>query len=175
MKKKRPSQFVNWFLDDEDELENYSPLKWFFLKQVETYLFLLDHEVPLNYDGGFSEAEDVIFEKWNNSEFADVFLKHLNSGKSVARSSAATLKTFELHLRALGERHILKTKSQNPSYRIQPSLGDVTKGKNVIKLLETTLHLEGKELNLMTLSGSTEKDFRGDVSLMKCIMVERKF
>jgi hypothetical protein len=173
MKKKRNSSFVAWYLDDQDELKNYTPLKWFFLKQVETYLFLLDHEVPLNYDGGFSEAEDVIFEKWNNSEFADTFLKHLNTGKSVARSSAATLKTFEQHLKGLGERHILKTKSQNSAYRLQPSLGDVSKGKEVTKLLETTLHLEGKELGLMTSSLKEMKHFSHRIEI--AVKVIKKF
>lgn len=75
------------------------------------------------------------------------------------KASLETAKVFDEHLVALGNLHLLKTHGSTKSYRIQPSLGDIKKKDKISKLLETTLHLDGKELVLLTSSLKEMKDF----------------
>lgn len=105
----------------------------------------------------FGPREEEVFEKWNNSEFAAEFLKSLNAGKYLGKASMDALKVMDKHLVTFGERHILKNDKLSPAYRIQTSLGEYKKNDKVLRLLETTLHLEGKDLRLMT---STIKEMK---------------
>ena len=107
----------------------------------------------------FTDEDNEIFERWNQSEFADIFLKLLNKKMSLRKASLETSKVFDDHLVSLGNLHLLKIPSSTKNYRLQPSLGDFKNKKNISKLLETTLHLEGKELGLLTSSLKEMKSF----------------
>lgn len=152
------SKTARWIKTHQDEFSEFSPQRWFYLQQVETLFFFLSQEITPESDE-FSHADDEIFEKWNKSEFADVFLTLLNKKMPFRKASMATAKQFDEHLVALGNLHILKIHSSIKNYRIQPSLGDIKKKNKVSKLLETTLHLDGKELRLLTSSLKEMKDF----------------
>jgi hypothetical protein len=138
------------------------------VKQIENFLYLESHR-PEHNSGKveFSEEEDEIFERWNKSEFADVFIEHMQRYHRVDKASEATLKVVSRHLLGLGNRHILKLNPKDSFYRIQPSLGDIAKDGKISKLLETTLHLEGKDLKLLTSSVKEMKKFslRIDIAL----------
>jgi hypothetical protein len=56
---------------------------------------------------------------------------------------------------------------------MQPSLGDFKKNNKISKLLETTLHLEGKELGLLTLSLKEMKKFSTKIEVASRVI--RKF
>ena len=153
------SKTSQWIKAHHAEFSEFSPQRWFFLQQVETLLFFLAQKSVDSESDFFSEQDDEIFEKWNHSEFADVFLKLLNKRMPLRKASAATAKIFDDHLVSLANLHLLKTPSSTKNYRLQHSLGDFKKQKNVSKLLETTLHLEGKELGLLTSSLKEMKKF----------------
>jgi hypothetical protein len=159
--KKSPKSPVNeWLLEHASELKTYSPIKWYLLKQIQAYRWFLSELPKLSHDPEvFTSHEEEVFERWNKSEFAGDFLKVLNKGKSVAAASEVALSHFEKHLITLGNRQILKLNDSNSSYRVQTSLGEKQIGKKMTRMLETTLHLEGKELSLMTHSMKEMKDF----------------
>jgi hypothetical protein len=159
LKKYPQLQTTKWVKLHHADFAEFSPQRWFFLKQVESLLFFVSQNSIESKDDEFSATDDAIFEKWNNSEFADVFLKFLNKRMTLKKASLATAKLFDEHLISLGNFHLLKTSSSLKNYRIQPSLGDTKKQNKVSKLLETTLHLDGKELGLMTSSLKEMKNF----------------
>jgi hypothetical protein len=151
---------ASWIKDHTGALNEYSPLKWYFLKQVQAYITITKTLPKLSSTPThFSSFDDAVFEEWNRSEFVDVFLKNLNQGKSIKAATKAALKHFEQHLISIGARQILHQERIHPSYRIQTSLGDYKKGKKVCRLLQMTLHIEGKELQLMTKSLKEMKSF----------------
>lgn len=139
-----------WIKDTEVELAPYTNLNWFFLKQAETFFFLQSIDPEAGDENSLSRDEERIFDKWNQSEFADVFLKTLNKGKSVADASRSTLRQYEQHLLTMGKRHLDKVDVRSKSYRIQSALGERERNGKISPLLSTTLHLEGKEIALMT-------------------------
>lgn len=145
-----PGPLKTWILGNEELLSTYTNFNWFFLTQLETYFYLQNIKPSPGSLTSLSKDEDQIFETWNNSEFADVFLKQLNQGKSVADASKFTLKHFEKHLITLGKRHIEKIDATSPSYRVQTVLGERLRNGKISPMLGTTLHLEGKELDLKT-------------------------
>lgn len=142
----------SWIKDHNSELSQFTNFNWFFLKQLETFFYLQSTDAKKGTEISLSDEEEHIFDIWNNSEFADVFLKSLNKGKSVQEASHATLKSFEQHLLTLGKRHIEKVHAFSKSYRIQSVLGERMRNGKISPLLSTTLHLEGKDLDLMTSS-----------------------
>jgi hypothetical protein len=77
------------------------------------------------------------------------------------------------HLVSLGNHHILKTEKVNKDYRAQTSLGDVVKDGKLSRLLATTMHLEGKELGLMTSTMKEMKIFSQRIEI--ALKVIRKF
>jgi hypothetical protein len=158
LKKQPKHKTADWLKAHHLEIEEFSPVRWYFLKQLESLAFFIT--APLRDDQvEFSAIEDEVFEAWNRSEFADVFLKLLNKGKSLKQASRETTQIFDQHLVALGNLHLLKVDKPNQHYRIQGSLGDVKKKNTRSNLLETTLHLEGKELGLKTSSLKEMKNF----------------
>ncbi len=172
--KKQPSAIAEWVEEHGRELKQYSSFKWFFLQQLKNFAFLSEAQSKLSSKANvFGEREDVVFEKWNKSEFADVFLKALNSGKSFPKASQAALKVFDDHLVSLGDRQILKDYSVKKKYRPLLALGDKVKAGDLTRLLETTLHLEGKELGLMTSSLKEMKAFSQKIEI--ALKVIRKF
>ncbi|MCM2351600.1 MAG: HEXXH motif-containing putative peptide modification protein [Bacteriovoracaceae bacterium] len=149
MAKLPASDISQWVFEHQDELKSYSNLHWHFLTQLQTFNFFNKQSPDLGKND-FGIEEETVFEKWNSSEFADQFLKRLNKGKTLGKASQETLKDYDKHLVTLAERHILKSDKLTSAFRFQSSLGEYKKGKNICRLLETTLHLEGKELRLMT-------------------------
>ena len=145
--------------DNHVEFRDFTPQRWFYLQQVENLLFFFDHNADLENTDIFTDQEDQVFEKWNKSEFADIFLKYLNKRIPFKKASASTAKIFDEHLVSLGNLHLLKTNVKSKNYRVQPSLGDIKKKNGVSKLLETTLHLDGKELVLLTSTLNDMKAF----------------
>lgn len=158
MKKLPPKKISSWVTTHQDELQQYSPLHWNFLTQLKTFNFFHQQSSELGKND-FGEQEDLVFEKWNSSEFADQFLKRLNQGKILGRASLETLNDFDKHLVIFADRQILKSDKASAAYRPQSSLGEYKKGAKVNRLLETTLHLEGKDLKLMTHSLKEMKSF----------------
>ena len=152
MKASPTGPLKTWIKDNSTELSHYTNFNWFFLKQLETFFYLQSMEVKKGTEISLSDDEETIFDIWNKSEFADVFLKSLNKGKSVQEASRATLKNFEQHLLTLGKRHIEKIDASSKSYRIQSVLGERMRNGKISPLLSTTLHLDGKDLDLMTSS-----------------------
>jgi hypothetical protein len=153
------SKTAKWVKAHHKQFEDFSPQRWFFLKQLEALIFFLTQKEESFDEDFFSAADNSIFEKWNQSEFADVFLKLLNKRTPLRKASQLTAKVLDEHLVALGNLHLLKTKSSLKNYRIQTSFGDIMKKGQPSKLLETTLHLEGKELSILTSSLKEMKRF----------------
>jgi hypothetical protein len=157
--KKFPTRNIsNWFIKHHDELSEYSSLHWHFISQLELFIFFnaQDPKIGKNH---FGYEEEILFESWNNSEFADYFLKSLNQGNYLGKASLQTLNIFDRHLVTFADRQILKTNKNSKSYRIQSSLGEIERDKKISRLLETTLHLEGKDLKIMTSSLKEMKHF----------------
>lgn len=137
-------------------MKQFTSLNWHFLNMLGLFNFMNKQDPKLGKDN-FGEKEEVVFEKWNNSEFAREFLNSLNRGSHLGKASQEALKVMDRHLVTFGERHILKNDKFSTSYKIQTSLGELEKNKKISRLLETTLHLEGKDLRLMT---STLKEMK---------------
>ncbi len=175
LRKLKPSKIQGWFFIQRDEFKEFTPFKWYFLKQIQSFAYFQKHELTQrpSLEDELSPEEDALFERWNKSEFADYFLKFLNQGHSVGRASARTLTILDQHLVTLGERHLLRTKKLHKSYRVQTSLGEMLKDKSPVRLLETTMHLEGKELGLMTSSLKEMKSFSHRIEI--ALKVIKKF
>lgn len=171
--KKLPARKIYlWIYDHADELKTYSSLNWHFLNQVKTFNFFNAQPADLGKKN-FGIQEEALFEKWNNSEFADYFLKSLNAGNYLGKASLKTLSIFGQHLVTFAERHILKSDKASKFYRVQSSLGEVENQKKISRLLGTTLHLEGKDLNLMTSTLKEMKDFSTKIEV--ALKIIRKF
>ena len=157
--KNHPERKISqWIHAHSDEMEAFSEINWLLLSQINEFLFLIEQDENLGkFD--FGEQEEIVFEKWNNSEFARDFLKRLNKGESLGKASLNTTRNFDSHLVTFADRHILKTKKISKDYRLQTSLGEREKGKNVFSLLETTLHLDKVDLRLKTSSLNEMKKF----------------
>jgi hypothetical protein len=161
-----------WINLHKDEIANYSSLNWHFLMQLQLFTYFAKQDPQLGQDG-FGQLEEEVFENWNQSEFADHFLKSLNRGNTLGKASMQTLKVFDRHLVTFAERHILKTRKTSSAYRTQSSLGEFDQGKKILRLLETTLHLEGKDLRLMTSSLKEMKHFSERIEV--ALKLIRKF
>lgn len=168
----REYKITSWLKEHRDELNLYSSLNWHFITLLESFTFFNKQSPDLGKDD-FGPLEEFVFEKWNNSEFADSFLKFLNKGYTLGRANRETLKIFDDHLVTFGDRHILRKESLSKNYRIQTSLGEYKKGRKISRLLETTLHLEGKDLKLMTSSLKEMKDFSQKIET--ALKIIRKF
>jgi hypothetical protein len=143
----------NWLSDHSDELEEYSPIHWYFVHELKRFAELLRVRLPeRSEEDEFSPEEEFIFNRWTNSEFADVFMKELNRGRSFRKSAEASLEKFEEHLLNFGERYILKSDLVEGFYREQISLGERKVGKKFFKPLVTTLDIDRKHLELRTSS-----------------------
>jgi hypothetical protein len=160
-----PTKTCEWLNSHSDGFSEFTPLHWYFLEQVETLIYFLKHQSRLSVNEDFTSIDDEVFERWNRSEFADIFLKSLNQGNSISLANKKTMKCFDEHLVSLGNFHILKTAHPNKSYRIQTSLGDQKKKNIISPMLAATLHLDGKELKLMTNSMREMKLFSSRIEL----------
>ncbi len=158
LKKLPKKNITHWIQENDNELKEYSELNWHFLSQLQLFNFFNRQPSDLGKTE-FGDIEEDVFERWNASEFAATFLKSLNQGIPLGKANEKTLKELDKHLVEFGERHILKNESSSSFYRVQGSLGEYLKGKKLLKLLETTLHLDGKDLRLMTQTMKEMKSF----------------
>lgn len=162
--KKYPwSAVAAWTKEHRQDLNDYSSVKWHFLTQLQLFSYLAQSK-GLGKDG-FGLKEEMVFEKWNNSEFADLFLKALNCGDDFEKANHRSLVTLDKHLSTFGSRHILRDDKTSKSYRLQSSLGEFIKKGKAARLLETTLHIHGKDLRLMTKSLKEMKEFSQRIEL----------
>jgi hypothetical protein len=164
LKKQPDSEVAEWVNTHHDELLEYSSVKWHYLTQLQLFCFLASQAEDLG-ESAFGPEEEEVFEKWNNSEFADIFLKDLNKGFTLGKANRRSLLVLDKHLVTFGERHILRSDRTTKAYRSQSSLGDFTKNGKITRHLETTLHVEGKDLRLMTKSLKEMKDFSQRIEL----------
>lgn len=158
MRKLPHAKISEWVDDNLDELKNFSSLNWHFLSMLKLFNFFNKQDITLGKTD-FGIQEELLFDKWNNSEFAREFLENLNRGQPIGKASRSALKIFDRHLVVFGERHILKKDKIHAAYRVQTSLGEYVKKEKVLRLLETTLHLDKKDLRLMTSSIREMKEF----------------
>ncbi len=147
-----------WLGEHVNELADYSSLHWYFVAQVRQFIFFALKSQSLRSDR-FGKSEEQVFEGWNKSEFADHFLKALNRGQSLGQASQTAMAIFDEHLVTLGERQLLRQDVTSANYREQSSLGEWKRGKKLGRLLETTLHIDGKDLALLTKSLKEMKGF----------------
>lgn len=152
MKALKNSSLAQWVQEQEDILSEYSAVNWFYVTQLESFLFFHAQKLDPRPSEDFSPVEELVFDRWNASELADIFLKAVNKKGSVALASQEALKHYEQHLLTLGKRHLLKEDKIKGFYRPHTSLGEKKVGAKVLRLLETTINLDGKSLVLKTSS-----------------------
>jgi len=128
-------------------LKKYDPLHWFCLSQAEKLLHLSTLKTYGLRDE-FTEIDNLIFEGWNQSEFAFNFLSFLNKGKSLAFAHKACLKIFDQHLTTLFERHLLLKNSTHPHYRPQVAFGEKQTRKGIQTLLSCYFMVDKKKIKL---------------------------
>ena len=153
-----PSGISTWMSHHYEELAEFSEIKWNFLNQINLFLFFQKQSLALS-DHLFGEVEEEVFEKWNNSEFADFFLKSLNNGNKITKASHKTLQIFDRHLVTFAQRHILKVNKVSPYYRVQTSLGEITRNKKIFKLIENNIQINDKKFILFSNSVREGKIF----------------
>ncbi len=147
-----------WVFNNSERFANYSDFNWYFLNQLQVFNFFNKQDKNLGKNQ-FGKQEEIVFDKWNQSEFTDYFLKSLNAGNSLGQASLRTLKILDKHLVVLGERHILNKNKLSTHYRIQGSLGEFLKEKKISKSLETIITSDFKKLKLMTSTLKEMKNF----------------
>jgi hypothetical protein len=172
IKKLPVSNISSWLEVHHGELKDFSNLNWHFLNLLRNFTFFSSQPADLGKKE-FGALEEIVFEKWNNSEFADEFLKSLNKDNFLGKASQKTLNIFDKHLEVFAERHLVKTDKISSYYRTQSSLGEFKSSKKISRLLETTLHLDGKDLRLMTSSLKEMKDFSHKIEI--ALKIIRKY
>lgn len=162
---------ARWLKKNGDELKNFSPVKWNLLHQIEEFIFLHNKSKNLN-DESFGALEEEIFEKWNQSEFAGDFLKALNLGNKLRKASEKTSKILDRHLVNFAQRHILHQKNVTHFYKIQTSLGEITKNGKVSDLVPNIIQIDDKNITVFSRSQKEGKIFCERISkALKIIMV----
>ncbi len=157
--KSNPESAISiWLHQNAKELREYSSIKWYFISQVRQFNFFALKSASLKNDI-FGPLEEQVFERWNNSEFADHFLKALNRGLPLSKASQTAMAIYDEHLVTLGNRQLLRQDVTSKGYREQSSLGEWKRGKKLGRLLQTTLHIEGKDLGLLTKNLKEMKTF----------------
>ena len=140
------------------KFEEFNSVHFFLNEQLATLVFYLEKTKKLSSDPEvFGPMDDLIFEKWNASEFSGDFLKNLNRGLSIKEAHEATLTTFKSHLEILFERFLHSSDVTNADYRPQSSLGE-TGNKKPRKLLHSIITVDGK---LIDLYANSLKEFKG--------------
>jgi hypothetical protein len=107
LKKLKSREISDWVYEHGPELKDFSSPNWLFLSQLQLFNYF-HRQDPLLGKNHFGPKEEIVFEKWNNSEFAEEFLRTLNKGHFLGKASVQTLKIFDKHLVTFGERQILK-------------------------------------------------------------------
>jgi len=162
---------ARWLKKNGDKLKNFSPVKWNLLHQIEEFIFLHNKSKNLN-DESFGALEEEIFEKWNQSEFAGDFLKALNLGNKLRKASEKTSKILDRHLVNFAQRHILHQKNVTHFYKVQSSLGEITKNGKISDLVPNIIEINDKNITVFSRSQKEGKIFCERISkALKIIMV----
>lgn len=140
-----------WVLTNKEHLHCYTNINWHFLQLVNHSLFFSSQHPNIGKNE-FGEKEDLVFEKWNQSEFADIFLKTLNQGYYLGKANLKTLRIFNQHLITFAQRHILKKNKISKSYRHQTSLGEYIKNKEILLMKTTILSIDQKQIHIKSFS-----------------------
>jgi len=69
-----PTKTCEWLNSHSDGFSEFTPLHWYFLEQVETLIYFLMPQSRLSVNKDFTSIDDEVVERWNRSEFADLFL-----------------------------------------------------------------------------------------------------
>lgn len=149
---------AKWITAHSDEINIYSSLNWHFLNHIKNLIFFLKQD-PFLGRFDFGTREEEVFERWNKSEFSDIFLKELNKGNYLGKASLTTCRYYDRFLITFAQRHILKENKNSKFYRVQTSLGEIQNEFRITKSLETTLHKDGKEITLLTANFKEMKKF----------------
>ena len=162
---------ARWLKKNGDELKTFSSVKWNLLHQIEQFIFLHNKSKNLN-DESFGALEEEIFEKWTQSEFAGDFLKALNIGNKIRKASEKTSKILDRHLVNFAQRHILHQKNVTHFYKIQTSLGEITKNGEISELVPNIIKINDKHITVFSRSQKEGKIFCERISkALKIIMV----
>ena len=147
------------------DFDSFNSVHFFLKEQLRTLIFYLEHTKKLSTDPEeFGSIDDLIFEKWNASEFSGDFLKNLNRGVSIREAHEATLKVFKSHLEVLFERFLHSSDVTNVDYRVQTSLGE-TGSKKPRKLLHSIITVDGKLIDIYANSLKEFKSFSARIEL----------
>ena len=139
------------------DFSSFNSVHFFLKEQLRTLIFYLEHTKKLSTDPEeFGVLDDLIFEKWNASEFSGDFLKNLNRGVSIREAHEATLKVFKSHLGVLLDRFLHSSDVTNADYHIQTSLGE-TGSKKPRKLLHSIITVDEK---LIDIYANSLKEFK---------------
>jgi hypothetical protein len=87
-------------------------------------LWQRQHKRTQKLSGEWGTVHDEIFEDWNKSEHAEVFLKMLNGGQSLKAASTHALKGLEEQLLQIYIRHFSGAGAKLKSYHPQFELGE---------------------------------------------------
>jgi hypothetical protein len=162
---------AQWTIKNADKLNDFSCVKWNLLHQIDDFIFLNNKSKNL-CDHEFGLAEEMVFEKWNHSEFSGYFLNALNEGNKINKASLRTLNVFDKHLVNFAQRHILLSKNVSRFYRIQSSLGEIsTKGK-ITTLIPNKIQMEDKEITIFSRTHKEGSVFSNRIiKALKIIMI----
>lgn len=147
------------------DFNSFNSTHFFLKEQLRTLVFHLEHTHKLSVDAeAFAPIDDLVFEKWNASEFSGDFLKNLNRGCSIKEAHQITLKTYKSHLEILLERFLHSSNVTNADYRPQTSLGE-TGNKKPRKLLHSIITVDGKLIDIYANSLKEFKAFSARIEL----------
>ncbi|MCO4792624.1 MAG: hypothetical protein KC493_02840 [Bacteriovoracaceae bacterium] len=116
---------INKVISD-DALYSYSPLRFYFSKQLEDLLFLSHLHFELKND---QTVEDEIFDFWKDSDYSETFLEmnQSESGEQIANTSEGLVPLLENQILCFYFIHISTSPETQPgtlSYCMQTNIGD---------------------------------------------------
>jgi len=164
IEKLKNDDLADWILSNSSQFSEYSSKTWFYLEQIEKYLFFKDALPLLSKDDSFHSIDEKAFDLWNNSEFADVFLRHINSELSIKEATELTLIKLRKHLIILGERHLKNNfMSNSEDYVPQSSLGDVLRNKKLTFLHSNLIQLPNRDIKIFGNSSNETRKFKDEI------------
>jgi len=164
IKNLKEDEVSSWILNNTNLVNKYSSKAWFYLEQIEKYLFFTNSLPLLSKDDTFHSMDEEVFDLWNNSEFAHIFLQHINSQRSIQEATELTLQKMRKHLIHLGERHLKHKLILNyDDYVPQNSLGDFVKNKKLTFLHSDLISLPNLNLKIFGHSINETKKFKDKI------------
>lgn len=150
---------------DHFDINTFSPLNFYIKEQISSLVFYLGNTKKLSTDPqSFTAIDDIIFERWNASEFSGDFLMALNKGMSIREAHLKVIGVVKNHLETMLERFIHSNDITHPDYRIQTSLGEHG-SKKPKRLLHSMVNVEGKFIDLYAHSLKEFKTFSSRIEL----------